>query len=127
MNFYKIYDEERKRTQYLNLDLVQCFFIDDMLGLVDFYYSENDHTTLILNDELIKKLKEIGVLFSKSEEKEEKGSFICEVKKVSLICDRCGEPFLHNVLFDKNGVSVNTIKSPLMCSKCMVYVKKNGG
>ncbi len=50
-----------------------------------------------------------------------------EVKKVSLICDRCGEPFLHNVLFDKNGVSVNTIKSPLMCSKCMVYVKKNGG
>lgn len=62
MNFYKIVDEEHKRTQSFNLDIVQCFVIDDILGTVDFYYSSKDHLTTLLNNELIKKLKEIGVL-----------------------------------------------------------------
>ena len=62
MNFYKIVDEERKRTQILNLDIVQCFIIDDIFGTVDFYYSSKDHINIPLNNELIKKLKEIGVL-----------------------------------------------------------------
>lgn len=46
-----------------------------------------------------------------------------KVKKVSLICDRCGETFLYNVLFDKKGVSINRINSPLLCSKCIIEVK----
>lgn len=62
MNFYKIFDEERKVTQFFNLDIVQCFFIDEILGTVDFYYGARDHINLPLTNELIKKLKEIGVL-----------------------------------------------------------------
>lgn len=62
MNFYKIFDEEHKRTQYFNLDIVQCFVIDDNIGTVDFFYSAKEFIKTPLNDELIKKLKEIGVL-----------------------------------------------------------------
>ena len=109
MNFYKIFDEENKRTLNFNLDIVQYFVIDEAFNTVDFYYSAKDHIDIPLTNEQIKKLKEIGVL--KNDEK--------EVKKVSLVCDRCGQPFFYNVLFDKNGVSVNTIKTPLLCSKCI--------
>lgn len=69
MNFYKVIEEEykgslllRKRTKYFNLDIVQCFVIDDNTGVVYFYYSSNDHILTPLTDELIKKLKEMGVL-----------------------------------------------------------------
>ena len=62
MNFYKISDEECKKMRFFNLDIVQCFLIDDVLGTVDFYYSANDYINLPLTNELIKKLKEIGVL-----------------------------------------------------------------
>lgn len=62
MNIYKIVDEERKITQNFNLDIVQCFIIDDILGTVDIYYSAKEHFTTPLTNELIKKLKEIGVL-----------------------------------------------------------------
>ena len=48
-----------------------------------------------------------------------------EVKKVSLVCDSCGQTFLYNVLFDRNGVSVCTIKTPLLCSKCICGDSKN--
>jgi hypothetical protein len=116
MNFYKVIEEEynaslllRKRTKYFNLDIVQCFVIDDAVNTVDFYYGAKDHINIPLTNELIKKLKEIGAL--KNDEK--------DVKKISLVCDRCGKPFFYNVLFDINGVSVNTIKTPLLCSKCI--------
>lgn len=62
MNFYKKYDEEKTRTQIFNLDIVQCFVIDNILGTVDFYYSAKDHINIPLDNELIKKLKEIGAL-----------------------------------------------------------------
>jgi hypothetical protein len=62
MNFYKIYNEDRKITQNFNLDIVQCFLIDDNLGTVDIYYSAKEHFITPLTNELIKKLKEIGVL-----------------------------------------------------------------
>ena len=62
MNFYKIVDEEHKRTRNFNLDIVQCFVIDEILGTVDFYYGARDHINIPLTDELIKKLKEIGAL-----------------------------------------------------------------
>ena len=62
MKFYKIFDKERNRSQNFNLDIVQCFVIDDNLGTVDFYYSATDHFNTLLTDELIRKLKEIGVL-----------------------------------------------------------------
>lgn len=62
MNFYKIFDEERKRTKIFNLDMVQCFVIDYVVGIVVFFYSEKDHDETPLTDELIKKLKEIGAL-----------------------------------------------------------------
>ena len=112
MNFYKIFDEKHKRTQSFNLDIVQCFVIDEAVNIVDFYYGAKDHINIPLTNELIKKLKEIGAL--KNEEK--------DVKKVSLVCDRCGKQFFYNVLFDKNGVSVNTISNPLLCSNCIVEV-----
>jgi transposase len=115
MNFYKIFDKESNQTKIYNLDIVQCFFIDDDIKTVDFFYGADEFVQTPLTNELIKKLKEIGVL--KNDEK--------EVKKVSLICDRCGKPFKYNVLFDKNGVSVNTIKTPLLCSKCICGDSKN--
>lgn len=115
MNFYKIIEEDSNKTKIYNLDIVQGFVIDDNLKTVDFFYSANEFVKMPLTNELIKKLKEIGVL--KNEEK--------EVKKVSLICDRCGQPFKYNVLFDKNGVSVNTIKTPLLCSNCICGDSKN--
>lgn len=62
MNFYKIFNKEQNRSQNFNLDIVQCFVIDDNLGTVDFYYSGTDHFNTPLTDELIRKLKEIGVL-----------------------------------------------------------------
>lgn len=62
MNFYRIYDVERKRTQIFNLDIVKCFVIDDICKFVHLFYSEKDTISFILNDELTKKLKEIGVL-----------------------------------------------------------------
>ena len=62
MKFYKIFDKEHNRSQNFNLDIVQCFVIDDNLGTVDFYYSAADHFNTPLTDELIRKLKEIGVL-----------------------------------------------------------------
>lgn len=112
MNFYKIVDEDSNKTKNYNLDIVQCFLIDDNLKTVDFFYGANEFVKMPLTNELIKKLKEIGVL--KNDEK--------EVKKVSLVCDRCGKQFFYNVLFDKNGVSVNTISNPLLCSNCIVEV-----
>lgn len=45
-----------------------------------------------------------------------------EVKKVLLVCYRCGETFKANALFDKNGVSINTM--PRLCSKCIIEEKK---
>jgi hypothetical protein len=69
MNFYKVIEEEydgslllRKRTLYYNLDIVQCFVIDDNKRVVYFYYSSDDYILTPLTDELIKKLKEMGVL-----------------------------------------------------------------
>lgn len=47
---------------------------------------------------------------------------IKQIKKISLVCDRCGEHFKANVMFDKNGVSISQI--PRLCSKCIVEVKK---
>lgn len=43
--------------------------------------------------------------------------------KVKLLCDRCGNMFLYNVLFDKNGVSINPITR--LCSNCFVEVKND--
>jgi len=69
MNFYKVIEEEcdgnlylRKRDLYYNLDIVQCFVIDDKKRVVYFYYSSDDYILTPLTDELIKKMKEIGVL-----------------------------------------------------------------
>lgn len=57
----------------------------------------------------------INIYNSKSEEK--------EVRNVRLVCDRCGDEFILNVLFDRNGVSINKINTPLLCSKCIVELK----
>ena len=62
MNFYKIFDEERKIIKIFNLDIVQCFVVNVISGYVDFYYGSRDFINIPLTDELIKKLKEIGVL-----------------------------------------------------------------
>jgi len=62
MNFYKIIDKDRNRTQNFNLDLVQCFVIDNNLKIVQLYYSAKDHTELQLTNELIAKLKQMGIL-----------------------------------------------------------------
>lgn len=61
MNFYKIYSEDRHIANYFNLDIVQCFIIDDYCATVDIYYSAKEHFVTPLTKELIKKLKEIGV------------------------------------------------------------------
>lgn len=62
MNFYKIIDEDSNKTKIYNLDIVQGFVIDDNLKTVDFFYSANEFVKMPLTNELIKKLKEIGVL-----------------------------------------------------------------
>jgi hypothetical protein len=62
MNFYKLIDKDRNQTRIFNLDLVQCFVIDDLLKIVLLCYSEKDYTELQLTNELVGKLKQMGVL-----------------------------------------------------------------
>ena len=47
-------------------------------------------------------------------EREEK-----EKKRIKLICDGCGKIFELNVLFDKNGDSVEPVRLSRLCSKCI--------
>lgn len=62
MNFYKVIEKDRNRTRTFNLDLVQCFVINENLKIVQLYYSAKDHTELQITDELIRKLKQMGIL-----------------------------------------------------------------
>lgn len=62
MNIYKLIDKDRNITRIFNLDLVQCFVIDNNLKIVILCYSKNDYTELLITNELIGKLKQMGVL-----------------------------------------------------------------
>lgn len=62
MNFYKVIEKDRNRTRTFNLDLVQCFVINENLKTVQLYYSAKDQTELQITDELIRKLKQMGIL-----------------------------------------------------------------
>ena len=62
MNIYKVIDKDRNRIQNFNLDIVQCFVIDNNIKTVDLYYSAKDHMNLQLTNELIEKLKKMGIL-----------------------------------------------------------------
>lgn len=62
MNFYKLIEKDRNRTRTFNLDLVQCFVINENLKTVQLYYSAKDQTELQITDELIRKLKQMGIL-----------------------------------------------------------------
>ena len=104
MNFYKATD-----NFFINLDLVKKIARKEDKWYV--YFIGEEEGTFIMSC-MAAEIKKI--LFSKNKER--------DVKQIKLVCDRCGKQFFYNVLFDKNGVSVNTISNPLLCSNCIVEV-----
>lgn len=62
MKFYKLIDKDHNCIKNFNLDIVQCFVIDNNLKIVHLYYGAKDHIELLITNELTEKLKEIGVL-----------------------------------------------------------------
>ena len=113
-----------KMEQPMFRQIVDC--MDQLLEVYEFNINASDCTPFngsIIRCALSSKINQLKSLRQLFINMYNSGCFEIEKRTISLVCERCGEPFNLNVIFDKNG-ECNSILSRL-CSKCINEIGNN--